>query len=324
MRIKITAAVLALLLLPVTAFAAQYSVENGKNVVVSCYDNGQLVFSKLFKTESDFIELPDKYKDMKKTIWYDKAESVSELTEKAAQYPSEKDARNAFAVCLDVSSVYGEDEDMYSIEALYQGKKTEFLVKKDVKIESAPENYLELSGSDASALQKGDVFRISYNVPRTEFSRIDFIYRPDNYNIALDSADYGVNFEKLFAYNNNVGGLKTQWAAQYGGRNSEKYMYAFGIIADKTKNSLTLMNKSGETDKLIDITLEPETVVYLCKSARPYDITAASVSDIPATFVPKLYDSERINLSECDGFAYALVRIIDGTAADIAVYYNYK
>ena len=327
MKLKIIAAALALSLLPASVLAAEYSIESEKNAVVSCYDaGGRLVYSKLFKPQNGrlSVKLSDKYDNMKKTIWYAGDEKVSSFAEKTPVYPSSKDAGNAFAVCLDVASVSIDDEDMYSIEAMYQGKKTEFVVSPDIKIESAPQNYLDLSGADASALQQGDVFRISYNVPKTEFSRLDLIYRPDNHNIALDASDYGVNFEKLFAYNNNVGGLRNQWAAQYGGQNSQKYLYAFGIIADKTKNSLTLMNKSGETDKLMDIDLDENTVVYLCKSAREYEITAAPVADIPQSYVPKLYDSDIINLADCGSFAYALVRIIDGTAADIAVYYNYK
>lgn len=327
MKFKVIASALALSLLPIGAFAAEYSIKSERNAVVSCYDNnGKLAYSKLFKPQDGTlsIKLADKYDNMKKTIWYCGDDEVSELPERQAVYPSEKDARNAFAVCLDVSSVYVDGEDMYCIEAMYQGKKTEFVVSPDVEIMSAPENNLDLSSPNASALENGDIFRVSYNVPRTEISRLDLIYRPDNHNIALDNVDYGVNFEKLFAYNNNVGGLKNQWVAKYGGNNSEKYLYAFGIVADKTKNGIMLMNKSGDTDKLMDITVDENTVVYLCKSGRKYEVSAASVSGIPKSYVPNLYSDEAINLNDCADFSYALVRIIDGTAADIAVYYNYR
>lgn len=330
MKLKIIAAVLAAVLLPSGAYAAEYSISSERNAVVSCYDNdGKLAYSSLFKPQNGklLINLSDKFDNMKKTIWYDGDQTVSLLLkqeeEKEAVYPSKKDASNAFAVCIDISSVSIGDEDMYSIEAMYQGKRAEFVVSKDIKIESAPQNLLALGGSDASALMQGDIFRISYNVPKTGFERLDLIYRPES-DIALNEVDYGDNFERLFAYNNNVGGLKNQFAAQYGGRNTEKYLYAFGIVADKTKNSITLMNKSGETDKLMDIDTDENTVVYLCKSGREYTVASASASDIPTTYVPKLYDSDTINLSDCGSFSYALVRMIDGVATDIAVYYNYR
>lgn len=326
MKFKAFVSVIISVLVSTAAFAAEYSITSERNAVVSCYnDDGRLVFSKLFKPQNGklSVKLGDKYDDMKKTIWYCGDDEVSSLPEKKAVYPSEKDARNAFAICLDVSSIYVDDEEMYCIEAMYQGNKTEFTVSPEVEIMSAPQSNLELISPNASALKNGDVFRVSYNVPRTEISRLDLIYRPDNHNIALDGVDYGDDFENLFAYNNNVGGLKNQWVAHYGGKNTEKYLYAFGIVADKTKNSITLMNKSGDTDKLMDISVDENTVVYLCKSGRKYEINAAGISDIPKSYVHGLYSEETIDLNNCGDFSYALVRIIDGTASDIAVYYDY-
>ena len=328
-------------------------IESGQDAVVSCYDDsGRLVYSNIYPSADNKVKifLPEKYLDMEKRVYISGSEGVFRLEEEypspSAQpsaspeatpeassekppypsiYPRETDAINAFAVCERVLITQNSDnEDAYLIEAFYQGQKTEFIVPANVNIASAPLKNYYLNGQDASALKKGDVFKLTYNLSKTRIQRIDFLFRPDIKNIASDNEDYGENFEKLFSFNGTVGGMTNWTAAKYGRKNSSKYQYAFGIVVDKSKNHISLMNKGGRPDEIMDIDIESGTIVYTCDVSEKYEIKSTDYSGITKTFVPSsLFDNEEIIWTPGYDYSYAFVRIIKGTATDIIVYNNF-
>lgn len=355
MKEKITALILGAALSAAPVFADEakpfYSqdgalvIESGQSAVVSCYDDsGKLVYSNIYPSADGKVKifLPERYSDMEKRVYISGNEGVFRLEEQSpaptaepsvtpvkkpypSVYPSASDASNAFAVCEKVSMMLNSDnENAYLIEAFYQGQKTDFIVSADVHIESAPQQYLYLSGQDASALKAGDVFRLTYNLAKTRVKSIDVMFRPDIEDIASNSEDYGENFEKLFSYNGGVGG-RTDWTvAKYGQRNSSKYQYAFGIIVDKSQSSVSLMNKSGRTDDMLDIDIESGTVVYICNVSDKYEIKSTVPSGITKTFVPaSLFDNDKILWTPVYDYSYAFARLINGTATDIVVYNNF-
>lgn len=239
-------------------------------------------------------------------------------------YPKQGDATNAFAVCEKVSSVQNSDGgDAYDIEAYWQGKEADIIVNADVMFNSASDQFASMNGATAASLKKGDVFHFNYNLAKTRVTAMDFIYRPGEKNIATNDTDYGTNFEKMFTYNGIVSGFKNWLPATYGKSLSSEYMYAFGIITDKTSTSITLMNKAGKVDNALEIPAEKGTIVYLCDESEKDDITVTSVAGIPKTYVPKdQFDNTAVDWTKADNFEYAFVRIIDGTATDIIVFEN--
>lgn len=361
MKSRITVFILAMLFVFGTVVSAEdvktfrtindtVSFESSERAVISCYDNdGTLVYSGMYNPENGMInaDIPKEYQDMQLRAYIENTDTVfalekgetplptqeptpkptaaPEKTPYPSIYPSQTDALNAFMVCEKVSMTQNEDnEPAYLIEAYYQGEKSEFIINSDVVIESAPENYLYLSGQNASALKKGDVFRITYNLSKTRVKRIDFIYRPDIKTIAYDNTDYGDDFESLFSYGGSVGGMKNWTVATYGKRNRSKYQYAFGIIVDKTQNTLSLMNKNGKPDEIMEIDIDKNSVVYKCDISEKYTISKSNISGITKTFVPSaVFNSEKITWTKAYDYSYALVRIIDDMATDIVVFNNF-
>lgn len=361
MKMKLTLLIAAAaVVMGMSAFAAdiEYSVNDGKIVfesteqsVISCYENGILVYSDMFSPENGKIsaQLPEKYAAAEKRV-YIKGGEVSALKEKAevtptptpsgtgmlpifpkdtpAAYPDRTDAVNTFMVFEKLSSVQNNDgENAYEVQAYYQGRNVSVPINSDVLINTAPEKDSAIAGNDASALKKGDIFKLGFNLSKTKVVRIDLIYRPDINDIASNDEDYGDNFEKLFTYNGMVGGMKNCIAAQYGKKNSAKCEYAFGIITDKSNGTISLMNKSGKVKDTMEIDISPDTVVYVCKYGRGYEISARGISGITKTHIQSAVLNDDDSVIKWDSsykYSYALVRITDGTATDIAVFNNYS
>ena len=49
---------------------------------------------------------------------------------------------------------------------------------------------------------------------------------------------------------------------------SDRYQYAFGLIGKVGSNSLTLINKSGSTDNVIEVDTKKDTIVYTCDVSK--------------------------------------------------------
>jgi hypothetical protein len=242
-------------------------------------------------------------------------------------YEREVDAVNAFAVVKKVSqSMNSDDEDCYTLDVLYQGKEIDVEVKQSVAISSASDEFSYMVGEDAGVLKEGDVVFLSANLSG-EISQIGFIYRPLKSNIVTDGNNYGNNFAKLISANGNVAG-KSGWSVlKYGASNSNaKYQFAFGVVEDKSSRSLTLLGADGSEDDALDLSIEKDTIVYVCDMSAKQEVSIGSVSSITKSSIPKnAVDSEGI-ITYSDSYRtnYALVRLVNGTATDIVIYTNYN
>ena len=232
-------------------------------------------------------------------------------------YEKEVDASNAFAVVEKVVTTTNvNNEEVYAITALCQEKEITVEVALDTKIKSAPGAFNELEGEDASLLQKGDAIYFEVNPSRTKVRGIYLIYRPTN-------IFEGTSFYNYFTDAGKAGGL---WSVvPYGGKSpSDRYAYAFGIVADKYDDTLVLYSQSGLYDDSIEIDYTKDTVTYICDMEGKPQLEIASAAGIKKSKISKsdIDDEDNISFDDDQTYSIALVRLVDDTAADIVVYQN--
>ena len=272
--------------------------------VVSCYDeNGKLCYSNMYKSEDGNFsaDIPKEYKGMKTKVYFVNSKEIKEVsvsddvqptatpsvtptaTPSATEKPSattvpttkpstdtpsiyEKvtDAIYAPAVVKEVETTTKDGEDMYAVTLLAQGKEIKTLIENDVTFETSSEAYSFMKGKDAGNLEEGDVISLTSNVAGTRINHMYFIYRPQDEDIITGSQDFGTDFEKLITENGSS--VANQWKLmKYGEKaSSDRYQYAFGLIGKVGSNSLTLINKSGSTDNVIEVDTKKDTIVYTC------------------------------------------------------------
>ena len=333
--------------------------------VVSCYDeNGKLCYSNMYKSEDGNFsaDIPKEYKGMKTKVYFVKSKEIKEVsvsddvqptatpsvtptatpsatekpsattvptTKPSADTPSiyEKvtDAIYAPAVVKEVETTTKDGEDMYAVTLLAQGKEIKTLIENDVTFETSSEAYSFMKGKDAGSLEEGDVICLTANVAGTRINHMYFIYRPQDEDIITGSQDFGTDFEKLITENGSS--VANQWKLmKYGEKaSSDRYQYAFGLIGKVDSNSLTLINKSGSTDNVIEVDTKKDTIVYTCDVSNKNKVEIASVGDITSTIPKSTFDKDNtIDFTNDYSYNYALVRVVDGTATDIVVYENYN
>ncbi len=220
--------------------------------------------------------------------------------------------------------VNGDNEEVFAVTLLYQGRETTIEIEDDLKISGAPEAYSFMNGMDASALEEGDVICVTSNIAGDRIKTLDFVFRPTDEDIVTGSGDFGVNFEKLIGENasNSSGGWTVM---KYGEKpSSGRYQYAFGVIAKKNENMLTLVNKEADTDKALEIDISKDTIVYSCDVSNKNEVEEGSVGDIFSTVSKRMFDDNKIEWEEDTSYNYALVRVVDGAATDIVLYNNYN
>lgn len=329
--------------------------------VVSCYDeNGKLCYSNMYKSEDGNFsaDIPKEYKGMKTKVYFVNSKEIKEIsvsddvqptaTPSATEKPSattvpttkpsikpstdtpsiyEKvtDAIYAPAVVKEVETTTKDGEDMYAVTLLAQGKEIKTLIENDVTFETSSEAYSFMKGKDAGNLEEGDVISLTSNVAGTRINHMYFIYRPQDEDIITGSQDFGTDFEKLITENGSS--VANQWKLmKYGEKaSSDRYQYAFGLIGKVGSNSLTLINKSGSTDNVIEVDTKKDTIVYTCDVSNKNEVEIASVGDITSTIPKSTFDKDNtIDFTNDYSYNYALVRVVDGTATDIVVYENYN
>lgn len=329
--------------------------------VVSCYDeNGKLCYSNMYKSEDGNFsaDIPKEYKGMKTKVYFVNSKEIKEVsvsddvkptaTPSATERPSattvpttkpstkpstdtpsiyEKvtDAIYAPAVVKEVETTTKDGEDMYAVTLLAQGKEIKTLIENDVTFETSSEAYSFMKGKDAGNLEEGDVISLTSNVAGTRINHMYFIYRPQDEDIITGSQDFGTDFEKLITENGSS--VANQWKLmKYGEKaSSDRYQYAFGLIGKVGSNSLTLINKSGSTDNVIEVDTKKDTIVYTCDVSNKNEVEIASVGDITSTIPKSTFDKgNTIDFTNDYSYNYALVRVVDGTATDIVVYENYN
>ena len=333
--------------------------------VVSCYDeNGKLCYSNMYKSEDGNFsaDIPKEYKGMKTKVYFVNSKEIKEVsvsddvqptakpsvtptaTPSATEKPSattapttkpstdtpsiyEKaaDAIYAPAVVKDVELTTKDGEDMYAVTLFSKGKEVKALIENDLTFETSSETYSFMKGKNASSLEEGDVICLTANVAGTRINHIYFIYRPQDEDIITGSQDFGTDFEKLITENGSsvANQLKLM---KYGEKaSSDRYQYAFGLIGKVGSNSLTLINKSGSTDNVIEVDTKKDTIVYTCDVSNKNEVEIASVGDITSTIPKSTFDKDNtIDFTNDYSYNYALVRVVDGTATDIVVYENYN
>ena len=335
--------------------------QTGENIaVVSCYDeNGKLCYSNMYKSEDGNFsaDIPKEYKGMKTKVYFVNSKEIKEVsvsddvqptvtpsatptaTPSATTVPTTKpstdetpsiyekaaDAIYAPAVVKDVELTTKDGEDMYAVTLFSKGKEVKALIENDLTFDTSSETYSFMKGKNASSLEEGDVICLTANVAGTRINHIYFIYRPQDEDIITGSQDFGTDFEKLITENGSS--VANQWKLmKYGEKaSSDRYQYAFGLIGKVGSNSLTLINKSGSTDNVIEVDTKKDTIVYTCDVSNKNEVEIASVGDITSTIPKSTFDKDNtIDFTNDYSYNYALVRVVDGTATDIVVYENYN
>ncbi len=253
------------------------------------------------------------------------APTTKPSTDTPSIYEKVTDAVYAPADVKEVETTTKDGEDMYAVTLLAQGKEIKTLIENDVTFETSSEAYSFMKGKDAGNLEEGDVISLTSNVAGTRINHMYFIYRPQDEDIITGSQDFGTDFEKLITENGSS--VANQWKLmKYGEKaSSDRYQYAFGLIGKVGSNSLTLINKSGSTDNVIEVDTKKDTIVYTCDVSNKNEVEIASVGDITSTIPKSTFDKDNtIDFTNDYSYNYALVRVVDGTATDIVVYENYN
>lgn len=364
MKKKILALVIAVSsAVNVSAFAAKVDVDaqtDDTRAIVMCYDeNGKLVYSNMYKAaDGNFdIEVPSKYDGMKKKVYFVDTKRMGEVkevsetpaptqapeespkpTETAAPtqtpaqakwpsiYEKQLDSIYAPAVVKEVDIRSDKDgNDIYGVTVFYQGEEITVGIEEELEISTAPEQYSDLVGEKMNVLRLGDVIVFESNIAGDRIKNVDFIFRPTEEDIATGDADYGTNFEQLFVSGGKVAGKWTPM--KYGqDKSKDRYQYAFGIIGKRDSGTLTLINKTGDENRAIEIATLQDTIVYVCDvSGKEYTLEIGDSSDIQATIPRNTFnDTGVVELTDDYSYNYALVRVVDGIATDVVVYNNYN
>lgn len=338
--------------------------EDKNKLILNGYDeNGKLAVSRMFTSETGIFDIPSELSEYRLRASfigggvYDvdiltatpsateapastKAPETAETpapaktpepTEKPQKtypdiYERQVDAVEAIAVVDEVS--YGEDEnseECYYIDVLYQGSEMRIGVKDTVTVSEASDEFYYMLGQDMSSLQRGDVICFASNLSG-EISRVGFVYRPLDVNIATDGNDYGSSFERLISKNGGIAGRNGWTVMTYGGRSKSKNELAFGVISDRQNKSLTLLGADGDENKALDLSLDNNTIVYVCDMSARRELSVSGISSLERSSIPR-------NAADDDGFVaysdeykmnYALVRVVDGTVTDAVIYKNYN
>ncbi len=363
MKRKITAAVLAAAtLLTTTAFASTVSFdgEGSAKAIISCFDNsGKLVYCKTADAKDGKFneEIPSQYDGFVKKAYLlggnggsivldeiastptpapsetDKPEATVKPTSTPSAdrgfpsvYEREVDSFGGMALVKDVTTDTDSDSNtFYAVTVFYNGKEMTVRIDEDMTIATAPEGYADLVGKSMLSLEKGDVICLTATVSGDKIRTVDFIFRPTDEDIATGDNDYGTNFEKLYAANGKVAG---KWNfVKYGEKApSDKYQYAFGIIAQKHGNTITLINKNANENEIIDLDVQSDTLVYTCDvSGREYAVEIEDISAIETTLPKNMFDRDETAVLDKDNtYNYALARMVDGVTTELILYNNYN
>lgn len=220
--------------------------------------------------------------------------------------------------------VNGDSEEVCAVTMLYQGREVTIEIENDLKISGAPEAYSFMNGMDASALEEGDVICVTSNIAGDRIRTLDFVFRPAEEDIVTGNSDFGANFEKLIG--EGASDSSGRWTVmKYGEKpSSDRYQYAFGVVAKKNENTLILVNKEADTDKALEIDISNDTIVYNCDVSNKNEVEEGNVGDIFSTVSKRMFDDNKIEWEEDTSYNYALVRVVDDIATDIVLYNNYN
>ncbi len=244
------------------------------------------------------------------------------------RYPSKSLAVMAFLMVKSATPIVTNDYDETTkLVAYYRGNEVELYISNDITLTAQPTIYSSLNGDSLDKLKEGDIILCSATLSG-KIRKVNLVYRPSADDIVLDATDYGVNFENLFSQASIVDGLNPIPIATYGGNNNQSQQYAFGMIREVNEKYISLCNKQGIYNNDIIVDISPDTLVYICDMSKRRDKSEiATIYDIfPSEFDTSLLDSDNNVLSWSNDTVhnYALVRMYEGKALDIALYVNYN
>ncbi len=235
-------------------------------------------------------------------------------------YDKALDAYYAFSMIESVSQTVKDSESGYTVRFANQGKIKEEFIEGDVKIISTSDSTDLLFDSNASVLKRGDIVYFDRKLDG-KIKSISLIMRPPSQDIINSTVNYGTNFELLFSDNNYVASFN-QWSVLAYGNSAQAGVtqYAFGLSAYKLQNTLYLLNKSGNLSSALEIFMNKNASVYVCDLTSKRGIEVGDISSIYNTLTSKqFYDGGTVSFDEAR-YSYALVRLVDGIAVDIAYY----
>ena len=241
-------------------------------------------------------------------------------------YESEKSAVEAIAVVESVGVTADADENKNEIKALYRGAEISFVMDQEINISSAPTEHAYMTGADVMSLKKGDVIMITCRVSGG-IKRVDLIARPPVNDVITDADTFGTSFENLFSTNGAVAARGDWSVLQYGKKVPSKgTYYAFGLIRDKSKNTIELMNAGGLENDALYLDLSENVIVYTCDVENKTELSIGGAGNIVRSEIVKsdLDDDDNvISWEEGRNYNYALVRVVDGTVPEMVVYTGY-
>ena len=285
-----------------------------KNVIIS--DNGSGIKAKDISSSVPYVEGEFRLSiDSGSKIHnnYNPNEYPKETYDKAL------DAYYAFSMIESVSQTVQNSEIGFSVRFANQGKIKEEFIESDVKIISTSDSTDSVLNGTAALLKRGDIVYFDRKLDG-KIKSISLIMRPPSQDIITSPTDYGTNFELLFSDNNYVASFN-QWSVlNYGNSAQSGTQYAFGLSAFKLQNTLYLLNKSGDLSSALEIFMNKNASVYICDMSSKRGIEVGDISSVsPALTSSQFYNGGTISFDEA-GYSYALVRLVDSIAVDIAYY----
>ena len=255
------------------------------------------------------------------------ADDANNPDDKNSAYPTEFDALTAFMMVKEAGKSAEGDDIKTKLTVFHKGEERVLNLDEDMTLLSVPESQPELDGENVSALKPGDIIYCGTNLSG-KIRSVELIYRPQAEDIVKSEEDFGNNFEKLYTVGGKVTKASQAAYAVFGSGSGGERTYAFGLIRDMGAGYMTLSNKGGLSRQNIDVSVTPDTIVYVYdKSKKNGDVYIGDVSDI----VKSGFDADAIDdndnvvdWSKDFEHNYALVRMDKGTAMEIAVYLNYK
>ncbi len=240
--------------------------------------------------------------------------SASPLSSVPEIYQTEANAYCAPAMVKKVKTSYEDSETVYIVNLLFWGEEREFTFDSNFLIKRTSDEYTDFLGGNASLLKPGDVILLGMPFKNTPPKDMCFLYRPSSRDPVMVTDD----FLPLYTTGGIAGG---NWQTGING----EIGYLFGIVSKVSSRHFTLVQADGSADNAVDIPVKSDTIVY------GYDLNDTKSADIIG--VGGIYESEiSDSCKDSDGNiifwdpdasrCYALVRTVDGVAADVMFYYD--
>lgn len=320
-----------------SAFAFIYD-ENGKlEVVEKCetVKNDRACTAEISSGENKKIKLlfPNSAKLIESFITEEskdeiKEENKNESTEENKQnpYPTAMDAATAYMMVKEVGKTAEGDEIKTKLTVFFRGEEKTFLLDESAELDSASDVNFLMEGELLTSLRAGDIIYCSTNLSG-KIRTVELIYRPTDFDIVTDERNYGENFEGLYTVEGSVTQINPTPIVPFGGSVGAKRAYAFGLIRECGASYITLGNKSGLAKNNMDIDINENTVVYVYdKAKKDGNVRIGDISDITASSFASEAEDEYGNITDMSNYFehnYALVKMAEGTATEIALYLNY-